>query len=128
MRHTPLIALLAAVSALGFASSAHAGVLNYCGVPPNPRYYSPNESCVGPRHSLNSNDVRTYFGGTDRVCAGARDGNTYAFYGSFLCGSGSRCHPYAGGLLYGVAHNGTGYFLALFGTEYYGSDAKSGCA
>jgi hypothetical protein len=81
-------AATAAAATLG-ASPAQAGIEVYCDV-----WQGGYASCVGPRHSMNHNVVRSGVdGGTSRVCAGARDGYTYAFVGSFLCGGGYRCRP-----------------------------------
>lgn len=120
----------AGLSGAVVAPSAFAGAENYGGGPPNPRFYSGYESFVGPRHSMNSNNVANYYGVQgNRVCAGARDGSTYAFVGEFFCGGGRRCHPYDGTLRYPVAHNGEGFGQTMFGTTYYGADSYPGvCA
>jgi hypothetical protein len=121
-------ACCAVIVSLAAVPAANAGTDTYCGAPPNPRNYGPYDSCVGPRHSMRSNLVQNYYGSPNRVCAGARHGETYDFYGSFLCGSGQRCHPYSGDrLLYPVAHNGENFSQHLFGIDYYGSDSYSPC-
>lgn len=117
-----LASALALMATMLAVSSAQAGIEVYY------NYYQSNfDSYVGARHTLNQNIARS---GTDgpggRTCAGARDGYTYAFYGSFLCGDGYRCHPYAGGLLYPVLHNGEDFQIWNRGTMYYGSDYWTG--
>jgi len=115
------VAATALSAAAAFPAPASAGSEAYCGAPPNPRYYGAYDSCVGPRHSMTSNLVQNYYASPNRVCAGARHGQTYDFYGHFVCGTQQTCHPYSGDrLLYPVAHNGENYGQHLFGINYYG--------
>lgn len=120
-----VLAATAILTTAAFASSASAGIQNYCGAPPNPRNYPGYDTCQGPNHSVRSNLVSNYYGIQNRVCAGAFSGGS--FYGSYICAGGQACHDYGGGNLNPAAHNGIGTTQQLFGTDYYGVDSYSNC-
>lgn len=121
-----LIALLAAVGLSAAASSAQAGVENYCGPPPNPRFYPAYDTCEGPAHSIRSNLVSEYNGQQLRVCSAARLNGS--FYGSYFCANAQACHNYSGGnVLTPLAHNGNSFPANLFGTDYFGVDSYGPC-
>ena len=76
--------------------------------------------CDGPRHTLVSNRVSDGGYGPHTVCAGALDGYTGAFTGSYTCGTSLAIQYYcACYLYYPRAHNGESFATYVSGTEYY---------
>lgn len=112
--------MLAGLVSLLAVSSAFAYSLNYGGVPPNERFYSPHEEYVGPRHSLAINDVMDYRGEHDLVCAKYLTADGGPPPNGKVCRYASAEQQYCDcNLKYPIAKNGQGIFNSLFGTIYY---------
>lgn len=112
-------AIIAGLSSVALATSASAGIENYC-----VGTLQINDECVGARHSLRSNQV---FGNGQWIGARANDSGG-APYGSYISGTQYACHPYSGSnLLYPViGHFFYYYSIGAAGTQAYGVDSQ-GC-
>lgn len=106
-----------AISLSAGATNAQAGVEGYC-------WYvsrTPGQDCIGNNHTLKSNNaIMAYYGGW----TGASALNmSYQYYGNWVYGAGSACHPYrAGVMLMPLTLNASDTTRTMAGQSYYGVD------
>jgi len=112
-----LLAFAVAGSLLGImlaSQGASAYGVNYC-----TGWIATGNSCEGPNHSLDANIAWDGTGSGSFVCDTATN-SSGGNVGGWACGYGMSETCYSGNqLLHGWILNDSGYWLYMYGTEYY---------